>query len=45
MKVYKDSLLKVVHNPDVDWNPGSGGSSMVYLPTSIVDFDVGEKLR
>ena len=24
MKVYKDSLLKMVHNPGGDWNPGWG---------------------
>ena len=24
MKVYRDSLLKMVHNPGGDWNPGWG---------------------
>ena len=24
MKVYSDSLLKMVHNPGGDWNPGWG---------------------
>ena len=24
MKVYRDPLLKMVHNPGGDWNPGRG---------------------